>query len=73
MSSGHGAASRNRLRRKLAPVRDAAVDESRQGERHMRHDHDVGNGDDVPWAEKYRPRSSEEVVGNSASVRKLYR
>ncbi|XP_058258253.1 ATPase family AAA domain-containing protein 5b isoform X2 [Hemibagrus wyckioides] len=72
VSSGHGAMSRNRLRRKPAPVQNAAVDESHQGERHVRHDHDVENDDDVPWTEKYRPRSSEEVVGNSASVRKLY-
>lgn len=27
----------------------------------------------VPWTEKYRPRCSGEVVGNSVAVKKLYR
>lgn len=37
------------------------------------HDVDVGPDEDVPWTEKFRPRCAEEVVGNSAAVRKLYR
>ncbi|XP_062853423.1 ATPase family AAA domain-containing protein 5b isoform X4 [Trichomycterus rosablanca] len=29
-------------------------------------------GDEVPWTEKYRPRCSDQVIGNSAAVKKLY-
>ncbi|XP_060725039.1 ATPase family AAA domain-containing protein 5b [Tachysurus vachellii] len=78
VTSGHRAVSRNRLRRKQAPVQDAAVDESRQNEGRVRRDDGVGPEDgvghdeDVPWTEKFRPRSSDEVVGNEAAVRKLY-
>lgn len=79
VTSGHRAISRNRLRRKQAPVQDAAVDESRQNEGRVRrddgvgHEDGVGHDEDVPWTEKFRPRSSDEVVGNEAAVRKLYR
>ncbi|MCJ8730105.1 hypothetical protein PDJAM_G00114400 [Pangasius djambal] len=76
VSSRHGERSRNRLRRKQPRVQDAAVDESRQDEGHdddAGHDDDTGHCDDVPWTEIYRPRSCDEVIGNSAAVRKLYR
>lgn len=45
-----------------------SMDESRAG-----HDDDVGHDSDVPWTEKYHPRSADEVMGNSTAVRKLYR
>lgn len=62
VNSRYGAISRNRLRRKQPRVQNTALDEG-----HATHD------DDVPWTEKYRPRSADEVVGNSAAVKKLYR
>lgn len=83
VSSGHGAASRDRLRRKRGGFQSTAVDERCQDEGRgghgddERHDddirHDEGHDDDVPWTEKYRPGRWDEVVGNSTAVRKLYR
>ncbi|XP_060774049.1 ATPase family AAA domain-containing protein 5b isoform X2 [Neoarius graeffei] len=61
VNSRYGAISRNRLRRKQPRVQNTALDEG-----HATHD------DDMPWTEKYRPRSADEVVGNSAAVKKLY-
>ncbi|TUC02893.1 ATPase family AAA domain-containing protein 5 [Bagarius yarrelli] len=76
VSSGHETI--NRLRRNPLPVRDAAVDQTRQNKGHaghsddVKHTTDVEHTDDVPLTEKFRPRSCDEVIGNSAVVRKLY-
>ncbi|XP_027024103.2 ATPase family AAA domain-containing protein 5b [Tachysurus fulvidraco] len=73
VTSGHRAISRNRLRRKKARSQDAAVDEGRvRPDDGVGHEDGVGHDEDVPWTEKFRPRSSDEVVGNEAAVRKLY-
>ncbi|KAI5613770.1 ATPase family, AAA domain containing 5b isoform X1 [Silurus asotus] len=67
VNSGEGAIKRNRLRRKQQRVKNVNQEESRQEERRVRQD------EDLPWTEKYRPRGCEEMVGNSAAVKKLYR
>ncbi|KAI5108628.1 ATPase family, AAA domain containing 5b [Silurus meridionalis] len=61
VTSGEGAIKRNRLRRKQQRVKNV-----NQEERRVRQD------EDLPWTEKYRPRGCEEMVGNSAAVKKLY-
>ncbi|XP_046710505.1 ATPase family AAA domain-containing protein 5b [Silurus meridionalis] len=61
VTSGEGAIKRNRLRRKQQRVKNVNQEEGC-----------VRQDEDLPWTEKYRPRGCEEMVGNSAAVKKLY-